>query len=671
MKRILITGANSYIGTFFEGFVTSGKYIDKYKVETLDMQNDKWEKYDFSRYDVVFHVAGIAHSDVGNASEETKALYYKVNRDLAVKTAKKAKESGVKQFIFMSSMIVYGGAKHITIDTEPKPANFYGDSKWQADREVRKLESDNFKVVVLRPPMIYGNGSKGNYPVLANLAKKLPIFPKVNNKRSMLYIENLCEFIRLMIDNEERGIFFPQNNELVNTSEMVKEIARICKHKIWVTNLLAPFVALGKLVPGKIGNLCNKAFGSSYYELEMSAYKQNYRIATLSDSIMSTESVKDKHIYQKRNTQKVVLVNCFDTYRAREEAVNDFLKKNSFDVTVLTADFSHLSKQKREEKKEDYIYVETKPYNRNLSVARLYSHYAFSKSVVKEIDKLKPDLVYVMIPPNSLVKKVSRYKKNKPLKLIFDVIDLWPETMPINKFKNTLPFSMWKNLRHKYIHNADYVVTECNLFEKYMPECVCKTIYWPKDISPMSYEAKHTEGKINLLYLGSVNNIIDVDLICQLIKGLKTHREVCVKIIGNGENKSSFIDRLEASGARVEDYGVVFDEKKKIEVAHSCDFGLNIYKDSTCIGLTMKSIDYFSYALPVINNIKGDTFDIVKNNCLGVNITNSINEQVITEIEEFMKNNKSFHNKLAMEQFSREGFEQKMKAVFEELGICF
>lgn len=288
MKKVLITGANSYIGTSFENYVKE-HYADELQVDTVDMIDGSWREKDFSGYDTVFHVAGLAHADVGNVSEEVKKKYYAINTDLTIETAKKVQAEGVGQFVFMSSMIVYGGAEHITKESEPKPANFYGDSKWQADKGVRELQSENFCVTVLRPPMIYGKGSKGNYPVLARLAKKLPIFPKVNNKRSMLYVGNLCEFLCQIMINPQAGVFFPQNAELVNTSEMVKQIARVNGHKIWVTPLLAPFVAIGIRMPGKIGGLCKKAFGSSYYEPQMSECGMNYRKYGLAESVKLTE----------------------------------------------------------------------------------------------------------------------------------------------------------------------------------------------------------------------------------------------------------------------------------------------------------------------------------------------------------------------------------------------
>lgn len=284
MKRILITGADSYIGTSFEEYM---KKYDGYEIDTVDMIDGSWRKKDFSKYDTVFHVAGIAHSDVKNVSEEIKKKYYAINTDLTVETAKKAKESGVPQFIFMSSMIVFGTRQGcITEKTVPQPDNFYGDSKWQADIGIHELESDSFRVVSLRPPMIYGKGSKGNYPLLAKFAKITPIFPKADNKRSMLYIENLCEFVKLMVDNIENGYFYPQNTEYVTTSDMVYQIALNSGKRIVLTKLFNPTIWL--LRNNKI---IKKVFGNMYYEKSMSEYKTNYNVCDYKESIRRTESV--------------------------------------------------------------------------------------------------------------------------------------------------------------------------------------------------------------------------------------------------------------------------------------------------------------------------------------------------------------------------------------------
>lgn len=292
MKQILITGANSYIGTSFEKYIKDN-YNDDFHIDTIDMIDSTWKNYDFSKYDSVFHVAGIAHSDNGKISEEKSKLYYKVNTDLTIETAQKAKNDGVKQFIFMSSAIVYGESapigkkKIITRETPVSPANSYGDSKVRAEIGLHNIEDDNFKVVILRPPMIYGKGSKGNYPLLAKIALKTPIFPYVNNQRSMLYIDNLCEFVRLMIVNDEQGIFWPQNNEYSNTSELVKMIAEYHGRKI---NLIKGFTCLLRLMSYLTG-LVNKAFGNLIYDFDLSSYKVKYCVYSLDLSITKTEEV--------------------------------------------------------------------------------------------------------------------------------------------------------------------------------------------------------------------------------------------------------------------------------------------------------------------------------------------------------------------------------------------
>lgn len=290
MKKILITGAGSYIGTAVEALLSLNP--EQYEVDTLSLRDENWKEYPFENYDVVFHAAGIAHADVEKATDEQKKQYYAVNTDLAVETAQRAKDAGVRQFIFMSSMIVYSGCaeKVITRDTQPSPANFYGDSKWQADQKIRALSSDSFKVAVLRPPMIYGRGSKGNYPMLAKLAEKLPVFPKVKNQRSMIYIGNFCAFVKLVIDNEESGVFFPQNGEYTNTSEMVRMIAKAKNHKLLLVPGFSWIIGLMKKIPGKIGNLAEKAFGDLVYDMDMSRYPQNYRVYSLEESVNLTEN---------------------------------------------------------------------------------------------------------------------------------------------------------------------------------------------------------------------------------------------------------------------------------------------------------------------------------------------------------------------------------------------
>ena len=278
-KKVLITGKDSYIGQSFIKYAREN-YEENFEINELDMTNESWKDADFSKYDIVYHVAGIAHADIGNVSNETKEKYYEVNTDLAIETAKKAKKDGVKEFIFMSSMIVYGdsapyGQKRVIDEnTAPAPSNFYGDSKLQADVAVRDFADDDFKVIVLRPPMVYGKGCKGNYRTLEKLAQKLPIFPNVDNARSMLYIGNLCEFLCqvMLIKNfkENSVVLIPQNKEWVKTGEMVKEIAKASGNNLILSKVLNPAVRIGGKMQGKIGGLVNKAFGNNCYKHEIS-----------------------------------------------------------------------------------------------------------------------------------------------------------------------------------------------------------------------------------------------------------------------------------------------------------------------------------------------------------------------------------------------------------------
>lgn len=285
-KRILITGKNSYIGINLKEWLE--QYPEKYQVDAISVRGDLWKEGSFSGYDVVVHVAGIAHV---SAEPKLEDLYYQVNRDLTIEVAEKARLDSVKQFVFLSSIIVYGDSsrepKVIDEDTIPTPSNFYGDSKLQAEQGILPLQDDDFKVVIVRPPMIYGKGSKGNYPKLAKVARKLPFFPDIDNQRSMLHIDNLCEFIKVMIDNGESGLFFPQNAEYVKTSEMVRLIAEVHGRKIVLTRIFNPII---RLMGIRIG-LINKVFGNLVYDQDMSAYKVDYRIRDFEETIVLTEKV--------------------------------------------------------------------------------------------------------------------------------------------------------------------------------------------------------------------------------------------------------------------------------------------------------------------------------------------------------------------------------------------
>ncbi len=322
MKRILIAGANSYIGTSLKQYLLEYNAIhgqEFYRVDTISQRDSAWESYDFHGYDAVFQASGIAHADTGAVSSKQQELYYQVNCDLAVHTARKAQAARVGLFIYPSSVIVYGDSapygkeRMITSQTPAECTHFYGDSKIRAEKELwglvdervtgRDAQSDGayartdgkgqglkgMQVAVLRLPMVYGRGSKGNYPLLARLAGRMPFFPDVRNRRSMIYIENLCEFIRQRIEEGKGGLYFPQNAEYTTTSRMVQEIAVVRGKKLRLLKIMNPLVALASHMPGKIGNMTNKAFGSLTIDMEMSGDMESYCLYDLRESIRRTE----------------------------------------------------------------------------------------------------------------------------------------------------------------------------------------------------------------------------------------------------------------------------------------------------------------------------------------------------------------------------------------------
>ena len=291
MKRILITGANSFVGTNIEKWLI--REPEQFQVDTVDTMNEAWKKADFTKYDVVFHVAGIAHV---NPKLEMAPLYYKVNRDLTIEIANWAKEHGVKQFIYMSSKIVYHASKSlkgdwVRKDTKPDPNDFYGDSKLQAEKGLKGLQCNTFKVAIIRPPMIYGPGNKGNLPRLGWLAQKTPVFPAWHNKRSMLHVVNLAEFVKQITVREMSGTFFPQNAEYADTVEIVRLFAKEHGHKVWISRLFNPLVWLGaKFLPA-----IPKMFSDSYYVQEMSKIDFDYQVISFEESLKGLEIRKTMH----------------------------------------------------------------------------------------------------------------------------------------------------------------------------------------------------------------------------------------------------------------------------------------------------------------------------------------------------------------------------------------
>lgn len=287
MKKVLIVGKTSYIGLSFQKWIQQSE--PDWIVNCISSRDHVWELENYGKYDTVLHVAGIAHVD---ASKDMEEMYYRINRDLAVDSCRKAKEEGCKQFVFLSSLIVYGESNslapvRITKDTVPHPNGFYGQSKLDAETGIFKQETEGFSVAAIRPPMVYGKGSKGNYPKLAKLATSFPIFPEFSNQRSMIHIDNLCECIRLVIAKEARGVFCPQNKEYVSTTELVCEIARNSGKRMHTTRLFNPLI---RFMAKRI-NIFNKVFGSFVYEKELSdCFGWSYCVHDFKESIKRTQT---------------------------------------------------------------------------------------------------------------------------------------------------------------------------------------------------------------------------------------------------------------------------------------------------------------------------------------------------------------------------------------------
>lgn len=260
MKKVLIIGSNSYIGKSLQDYIHEKGFNNTTILITMvSASNGEWKLEDLSQYDTILHLSGIVHR---REKEDMEELYDKVNHSLPVAIAKKAKASKVKQFIFMSTAAVYGEkVTCITKDTEPDPTTYYGKSKLAAEQDIRKLQTEEFVVTIVRPPMVYGQGCKGNYPRLVKLASRIPIFPEIHNKRSMVHINTLCSFLYELIIQDSSGYYFPQDEEYVDTCELFVKLRTDMGKRTLLIRGFNPFIRLLM----KYSNSLNKMFGDCYY----------------------------------------------------------------------------------------------------------------------------------------------------------------------------------------------------------------------------------------------------------------------------------------------------------------------------------------------------------------------------------------------------------------------
>jgi nucleoside-diphosphate-sugar epimerase len=265
-KKILIIGKTSYIGTNFMNWLRM--WPEEYEVKSISVRSSEWKSERFVDFDVILHVAGIVHI---KERKEMWSLYDQVNRELPIEVCRKAKNEGVKHFIFLSTMAVYGldGElnKEVIINnhTNPLPESLYGQSKLEAEMGLLEFADQNFIVSIGRPPMVYGNGCPGNYMELRKWVLRIPILPMIENQRSMIFVNNLCQYIKCLADKTIGGIHHPQIGELISTSELAAGIARINNKRL----VLSPF--LGKVI-FLIRNLkiVRKLFGNLVYDKRLS-----------------------------------------------------------------------------------------------------------------------------------------------------------------------------------------------------------------------------------------------------------------------------------------------------------------------------------------------------------------------------------------------------------------
>ena len=618
LKKVLITGANSYIGESVEKWLNNSD--NEYEIDTLDMLDPNWKERDFSKYDTVFHVAGIAHADVGNVSEDVKQKYYQVNTDLTLEVANKAKEARVKQFIFMSSMIVYSGCdtKHIIKDTKPKAENFYGDSKLQADLKLQEMNDVSFKVVVVRPPMIYGKGSKGNYPQLAKLATKLPVFPIVYNKRSMLHIDNLCEFIKLMIDNKESGVFFPQNDEYTNTSEMVQMIASIKGHRIIMLPGTSLMIKLLEKIPGKTGELASKAFGDSYYDMNMSEYKYDYRVNRLSESVRKTE--KDDNNQTKKALMITSVASMIDLFNMDNIAT---LKSLGYEVDVAcNFDNGNITSNERVETfKSELNEAGIKTYN--IPIPR--SIFKIKKMIIsyKLIKKLCDEKNYTIVHCHSpiggvLTRLAAKTKRSSATKVIYTAHGF--HFFKGSSIKNWLLFYPIEKICSNYtdilitINQEDFYLAKKDFKSKdvvYVPGIgvhIDEIQQQNVDVHKLKNELGITDNDFIIMSIGQISVRKNQKIIIEALSKIND-KSIKYVIIGFGELEEELkqlVIKLNLSD-RVIFTGYREDAKDLLYCANLFAF------PSLQEGLPASLMEAMSVGLPVVaSNIRGNV-DLIKN----------------------------------------------------------
>lgn len=365
--------------------------------------------------------------------------------------------------------------------------------------------------------------------------------------------------------------------------------------------------------------------------------------------------------WENKKPKTAYFISSTNHYNVRTgKFVNDYVKKG-YDVIYVTSDFDHMTKKRycfNEYKNSKQLHVIS--YKKNLSISRILSHLMFSYKTFYMLLACKPELVYVEVPNNSLVKSSAKYKKINNAEIIVDVFDMWPESMPV-KTKNMIVnrgFNIWRNFRNKNLKFADQIWIECDYYRELLSaqkiNLPMETKYLTLENAETSIETKVSEDEIDLCYLGSINNIIDISLIEKIVSELAKNKRTRIHIIGDGERKDEFLEILKQNSIEIIDHGKVYEIDKLQEIFNQCWFGVNVLREGLAIGITMKSISYFRGGLPIINTVQGDTSRFVEECNIGINVDRHDVKSCVSRILNITKDDLA-----CMKNNTRNLFEQK------------
>ncbi|MBR5682088.1 MAG: glycosyltransferase [Ruminococcus sp.] len=650
MKKIMITGAGSYIGECVKDYLLSEP--DKYSVDIIDTMGFEPKPDDFAGYDVVFNVAGIAHI---KETDENRALYFKVNRDLVIKIAKAAKAGGVKQFVLLSSMSVYGKLTgRISKKTKAAPTNAYGKSKAQADAAIAKLADDSFRFACLRPPMVYGKGCKGNYQTLRKFALASPVFPDYRNKRSMVYIGNLCEFVKQVIDEEKSGLFFPQNAEYVNTSEMVRRIARLNGEKIRLTGLFNAGIKLAKF------NVVKKVFGDLIYEKVDTVDKFGFE-----DSISLTETGECLKKTVKSDEKMRILATCqygwpepypslypMEEMAKRGHYVHAITGTPNYPMGDVFEGYRNKT-SKEQHNGIDITHVPVIPRKKD-TVHRMLNYHSYPVSAKFFLSRLKGkyDVIFAnQSSPVMMVEPAIAYAKKHDKRVVMYCMDLWPASLCVGGVsKDSAVYKFYYKISKKIYQQVDVLLVTSRKFKDYFMEEFGipgnKIVYLPQyALSTFNHIPQGGEkDTTDLVFAGNVGTAQNIGVILRAAAIIQREqitdngKRIVFHIVGEGQE----LDNLKSYAKKEELENVIFHGRKPSEEMPKyyglADAMIVTLLPDPLISLTLpaKVQSYMAAGKPIIASADGEIPDVISESRCGFCAKADDEQDLVRAVKEFI-----------------------------------